>query len=25
MATAAITVDYSRDKYLTDFGRATLD
>lgn len=25
MATANITVDYSRDKYLTDFGRATLD
>lgn len=25
MATEAITVDYSRDKYLTDFGKATLD
>lgn len=25
MAAGNITVDYSRDKYLTDFGRATLD
>ena len=25
MGTAAIKVDYSRDKYLTDFGKATLD
>ena len=25
MATTQINVDYSRDKYLTDFGRATLD
>ncbi|MFM9889175.1 MAG: ribonucleoside-diphosphate reductase subunit alpha [Rickettsiales bacterium] len=25
MAAAQITVDYGRDKYLTDFGRATLD
>lgn len=25
MATTAIDVDYTRDKYLTDFGRATLD
>ena len=25
MATSGINVDYSRDKYLTDFGRATLD
>ena len=25
MATATITVDYTRDKYLTDFGKATLD
>lgn len=25
MTTSAITVDYSRDSYLTDFGKATLD
>ena len=25
MAAAQINVDYSRDKYLTDFGKATLD